>query len=62
MVDAERKTSDHGTPSRLLQCEFAAVGYKRVKNEALPSVGGYIAQFEAVGPRPEPGAIKPCRG
>jgi hypothetical protein len=27
----------------------------------MPSAGGYLAAFKAVGPRPEPKAIKPCR-
>lgn len=61
VVDADRPTQNHGTPPALLQCEFAAVGYVRVENVALPAVGGYIAQFEARGPRPEPQSIRPCR-
>ena len=61
VVDANRPTQNHGTPPALLECEFAAVGYRQVETQALPSIGGYIAQFEAVGPRPEPGAIKGCR-
>lgn len=60
VVDADRPTQDHGTPEKLLECEFAAVGYKRVQNEPLPSVDGYIAQFEAVGPAIDPSAITPC--
>ena len=61
VVDADRATQNHGTPPALLRCEMAAVGYRQVEQRALPSAGGYIAQFEAVGARPDPGAIAPCR-
>jgi hypothetical protein len=60
-VDAERPTPNHGTPIALLRCEFAAVGYKMVENTPLPAVDGYIAQFEAVGERPQPDTIRPCK-
>ncbi len=61
VVDANRLTQNHGTPPRLLQCEFAAVGYKLVAFDDMPSAGGYMARFQAVGPRPEPKDIKACR-
>ncbi|RJF85660.1 methyltransferase domain-containing protein [Sphingomonas cavernae] len=61
VVDAERPTKDHGTPIALLRCEFAAVGYAQVDYQSLPAVDGYIAQFEARGPRPEPSEIRGCR-
>lgn len=61
VVDSERATENHGTPMKLLRCEFAAVGYRLVEYEPLPSVSGYIAEFEAIGPRPEPAQIIPCR-
>jgi len=61
VVDANRLVVDHGTPPALLRCEFAAVGYQLVGMENMPSAGGYFATFKAVGPRPAPGAIKPCR-
>jgi ubiquinone/menaquinone biosynthesis C-methylase UbiE len=61
VVDMDRPTNDHGTPPALLDCEFAAVGYARVYREAMPKVGGYLAMYEARGPRPEPEVIKPCR-
>lgn len=61
VVDANRRTVDHGTPPKLLQCEFAAVGYKLVAFDEMPSAGGYMARFQAVGPRPEPKDIKACR-
>jgi len=61
VVDANRPTQDHGTPPPLLKCEFAAVGYTQVSMQDMPSAGGYLAMFKAVGPRPEPAAIKGCR-
>lgn len=61
VVDADRATQNHGTPPALLECEFAAVGYRLVRREEMPSAGGYIAAFRAEGPRPEPGAIRACR-
>ena len=61
VVDADRPTQFHGTPPALLKCEFAAVGYRLVSMSDMPSAGGYLAAFKAVGPRPEPAAIKPCR-
>ena len=60
VVDADRKTAAHGTPAALLACEFAALGYRQADTRALPQAGGYLAAFEAMGPRPAPGAIRPC--
>ena len=61
VVDANRQTNQHGTPPKLLKCEFAAVGYKMVDFQDMPAAGGYLAAFEPVGSRPEPGAIKACK-
>ncbi|WP_374293651.1 class I SAM-dependent methyltransferase [Sphingomonas sp.] len=61
VVDAKRATRDHGTPPALLKCEFEAVGFQQVAMMEMPSAGGYLATFRAVGPRPEPEAIRPCR-
>ena len=61
VVDANRRTQDHGTPPKLLECEFAAVGYQLVAFDEMPSAGGYMARFRAVGARPEPKDIKACR-
>jgi len=61
VVDADRPTQNHGTPPALLKCEFAAVGYAQVARQDLPSAGGYLATFKAVGARPEPAGIKACR-
>ena len=61
VVDADRPTQNHGTPPALLRCEFAAVGYAQVALKQMPSAGGYLAAFRALGPRPDPATIKPCR-
>lgn len=60
VVDANRQTRNHGTPPALLRCEFEAVGYRQASMTDMPSAGGYMVTFRAVGPRPEPAAIKPC--
>lgn len=62
VVDADRPIMEHGMPGELLDCEFAAVGYRLVERKVMPEVDGYIALFEAAGPRPEPKAIVPCTG
>jgi protein subunit release factor B/ubiquinone/menaquinone biosynthesis C-methylase UbiE len=61
VVDADRPTDRHGTPPRLLLCEFAAVGYELVRFERLPDSESYLSQFMAKGPRPEPSSIPNCR-
>ncbi len=61
VVDANRPTNQHGTPPELLKCEFEAVGYKQVDFQTMPSAGGYLAAFEPIGTRPEPGAIRVCK-
>ena len=60
VVDADRPTNQHGTPPKLLKCEFAALGYRMVDFQMMPAAGGYLAAFEPVGARPEPGAIRVC--
>jgi len=60
VVDVDRPTDQHGIPPQLLFCEFAAVGFELVEFVSKPELAGYYAQFEAVGPRPEPSAINPC--
>ena len=60
VVDADRTTDRHGTPPKLLVCEFSAVGYELTRFERLPESESYFAQFEARGARPEPKQIKVC--
>jgi ubiquinone/menaquinone biosynthesis C-methylase UbiE len=59
VVDADRPTDRHGTPPRLLMCEFAAIGYGLTRFERLTG-DAYFAQFEPNAPKPEPAAIPPC--
>lgn len=61
VVDVDRPTGQHGIPPALLFCELDAVGFRLVEFVRKPAIAGYYAQFEAVGERPEPAAIRPCR-
>ncbi len=61
VVDIDRPTGEHGMPPALLFCEMGAVGFRLVEFVRKPELRGYFAQFEAVGERPAPDAIKPCR-
>lgn len=60
VVDNEKTTDQHGTPPRLLMCEFAAVGYRRTLFRELPRSESYLAMFEATGERPAPNEISAC--
>ena len=60
VVDADRPTDRHGTPPRLLICEFASLGYELIRFEKLPDSESYFAEFEGKNERPEPGRIKVC--
>ena len=60
VVDADRPTDRHGTPPRLLICEFASVGYKLDRFEPLPDSESYFAQFAQESPKPEPQDIRVC--
>lgn len=60
VVDADRPTDRHGTPPRLLICEFAGLGFELTRFERLPDSESYFAQFEPTGPRPEPQDIPTC--
>ncbi|SNS86260.1 class I SAM-dependent methyltransferase [Sphingopyxis indica] len=60
VVDGDRPIEKHGTPFRLLVCEFEAVGYKLLSYDDKQTAGGYLARFVPAGQRPEPGAIKVC--
>ena len=60
VVDADRPTDRHGTPPRLLVCEFAAVGYELTRFERLGDTESYFASFIARDTRPEPKDIPTC--
>ena len=59
--ELDRPTAAHGTPPKLLRCEFAAVGF--VLDELKPLQGGlgYFAIFSAPRTPPEPQRIRACR-
>lgn len=60
VVDGDRPIADHGTPFRLLVCEFEAVGYKLLSYDDKQHAGGYLARFVPDGKRPRPEDIKVC--
>ena len=62
VVDRDRPADRHGLPPAMLFCEFAALRYSLTEFVRKPAVSSYYGQFEAVGGRPEPSAIQPCRG
>jgi ubiquinone/menaquinone biosynthesis C-methylase UbiE len=61
VVDADRPTNRHGIPPKLLFCEFDRVGFRLIEFVRKPEIAGYFARFEAVGERPDPHDIEPCR-
>jgi 2-polyprenyl-3-methyl-5-hydroxy-6-metoxy-1,4-benzoquinol methylase len=60
VVDADRPTDRHGTPPRLLVCEFNAVGFELTRFDRLPDTESYFAAFERRGPKPAPEEIQTC--
>lgn len=61
VVDADRPVKRHGIPPAQLKCELEAVGLRLDRFSRLPGGDSYFAAFTAARPRPEPGAIQPCR-
>ena len=61
VVDADRPIRRHGTPPKLLQCEFAAIGLRMVRLQPVAGGESYFAAFRIAGERPEPAEIKPCK-
>ena len=62
ILDADRDTSEHGTPPALLRCELASVGYREVSFTTLKGNLGYLAVFEApsAAARKAPAEVKAC--
>ena len=62
VVDLDRPTDQHGTPRKLLACEFAAVGYRQVAISDLDGNLGYLAVFAPPdeAERIAPSNIIPC--
>lgn len=61
IIDADRPTTRHGTPPKLLFCEFESIGYKLAEFVEQPDLGSYYASFVAAQDRPDPGDITPCK-
>ena len=61
VVDSDRPVERHGIPPAQLKCEFAAVGMKEVRYTRLRDPQVYLMAFKALGQRPAPEAIRPCR-
>lgn len=60
VVDADRPVKRHGMPPRQLACEFAALGLAPIQTHRLTASDAYFVSFRIAGPRPAPGAIRPC--
>ena len=63
IVDAFGPTSRHGTPPGLLECEFAAVGYREIRLDRLAGSDAYLAMFAppSVASRTRPEATVACK-
>ncbi len=61
IVDTTRKTQYHGTPPALLDCEMAAVGYRRVGTLPMENGTEYLAVFTPPATAPAPQSIAPCK-
>ena len=61
IVDTTRQTQYHGTPPTLLDCEMAAVGYRRVGTLQMESGREYLAVFAPPAVAPVPESVVPCR-
>ena len=61
IIDMDRPTKQHGTPSGLLRCELAAVGYRQLDLVSLAPADGYLAVFARPDALPPARAIPACR-
>src|SRR6516164_9770781 len=63
IIDAYAPTPEHGTPSSLLQCELAAVGYREISLDRLSGSDAYLAIFvpPSVASRTRPEAMVACK-
>lgn len=60
ILDSDRRIEQHGTPPALLDCELAAVGYRRVAFHWLPERTEYLAVFAPPAQPPAPASIRAC--
>jgi SAM-dependent methyltransferase len=61
VVDADRPVKRHGIPLAQLKCELEAVGLRLDRFQRMSGADSYFAAFRAAAPRPQPGAIQPCK-
>jgi SAM-dependent methyltransferase len=63
IVDAFGPITKHGTPPGLLECEFAAVGYREIRLDRLAGSDAYLAMFAppSLASRTPPEAIVACK-
>ena len=61
VVEADRPTDQHGIPPKQLFCEFDRLGFRLAEFVRKPELANYYARFEAVGDRPDPTKIEPCK-
>jgi precorrin-6B methylase 2 len=60
VIDLDQATEIHGTPRKLLLCEFSALGFRRTDWRWLRAEKEYLAVFAPPGLRIAPEQIKPC--
>ncbi|MEQ7873266.1 class I SAM-dependent methyltransferase [Sphingomonas sp. ASV193] len=60
VVDADRPTNRHGIPPARLACEMAALNLHASGYNVLNGGDSFVTRFTIAGPKPAPGAIKPC--
>jgi ubiquinone/menaquinone biosynthesis C-methylase UbiE len=60
VIDLDQATEIHGTPRKLLLCEFNALGFRQTHWGWLRAKKEYLAVFEPPAQRIAPEQIKPC--
>ena len=60
VIDLDQATDIHGTPRKLLLCEFRALGFRNTQWRWLRVKKEYLAVFEPSTQRIAPAQIKPC--
>lgn len=60
VIDLDQATGIHGTPRKLLLCEFRALGFRNTQWRWLRAKKEYLAVFEPPVQRVAPNQIKPC--
>lgn len=60
ILDVDGPIRQHGTPSALLRCELAAVGYREVAWHWIEARSVYLAVFAPPAAPPAPERITPC--